>query len=315
MLSVKVAAGQPLTDLAPVNGRRALGGVCGFDGRVLVRMSPTDTEAGQAPAPTSARVVWPVLVLAICVVTWGSLLSFDAGDWPSPNQYPHNDPPANACGPLGAIVATTVFQSVGLAGWLAVVFLVGLDLSLFRRRQLVDLPWRAAGVVLAMLGTATLLALFLPDAVPRPVWGPGGALGVMASHVAREYLAPTGAAIVALALVGTGMFLASDQLVLRLLGGFVSLLSTLGDAGLAVGRGLWNLRRAAAADAAEVEEAEADQTWWQRRRAARLAAAAEADADEDADEEEDDGPTIRVRRRTPVVESSRQWPRCARRAQ
>lgn len=261
---------------------------------------PQQVVAADRTGQLAAIALLPAIAFVVV-----ALVSFDPADPPANRGFPPRVEPANACGPLGAIVATAVFQSVGLAGWLAVVFLVGLDLSLFRRRQLVDLPWRAAGVVLAMLGTATLLALFLPNAVPRPVWGPGGALGVMASHVAREYLAPTGAAIVALALVGTGMFLASDQLVLRLLGGFVSLLSTLGDAGLAVGRGLWNLRQRSAADLAEDEEAEADQSWWQRRRAARLAAVAEAeaDADEEADEEEDDGPTIRVRRRTPVVEA------------
>ncbi len=244
-----------------------------------------------------------VPVIAFVVV---SLASFDAADPPAGRGFPPRVEPANACGHLGAVVATTIYQSVGLAGWLAVGFLAGLDVAMFRRRQLADLPWRAGGVVLAMLGSTTLLTLFLPAAVPRPLWGPGGSIGLLAAHGALQYLAPTGAAIVALALLGTGLFLACDQLMVRLLGMLVSFLSTLGDAGLMVGRGLWNLRRRSAAEAEsedDAEEAEADQTWWQRRRAARLAAAAEAETEEDDDEEADDGPTIRVRRRTPVVEA------------
>jgi len=244
-----------------------------------------------------------VPLIAFVVV---ALVSFDAADPPAGRGFPPRVEPANACGHLGAIVANAVFQSVGLAGWLAVGFLTGLDIALFRRQQLTDLPWRAAGVVLAMLGAASLLTLFLPDVVPRPLWGPGGTLGLMAAHVARQYLAPTGAAIAAAALLGTGLFLACDQLMTRLLGLLVSFLSILGDAGIRVGRGLWNLRRRSVAEAeSEEEESAADQTWWQRRRAARLATAAEAPADDTQEDEQDDagdeGPTIRVRRRQPVV--------------
>ena len=260
----------------------------------------------QAAAADRSVQLAAIALLPVIAFVAVALVSFDAADPPAGRGFPPRVEPANACGHLGAVVATTIYQSVGLAGWLAVGFLAGLDLALFRRRQLADLPWRAAGVVLAMLGTATLLTLFLPNAVPRPLWGPGGSLGLMAAHVARQYLAPTGAAIVAAALLGTGLFLACDQLMMQLLGTLVSFLSSLGDAGLAVGRGLWNLRRRSAAEAEsedDAEEAEADQTWWQRRRAARLAAAAEAEEEEEEGEEADDGPTIRVRRRTPVSEA------------
>jgi len=269
-----------------------------------------DLPEAAAIADRSVQLAAIALVPVIAFVVV-ALVSFDPADPPAGRGFPLRVEPVNACGHLGAIVATVIFQSVGLAGWLAVGFLAGLDLALFRRRQLADLPWRAAGVVLAMLGAATLLTLFLPAAVPRPLWGPGGSLGLMAAHVAEQYLAPTGAAIVATALLATGLFLASERLMVGLFGGLVSFLSTLGDAGLAVGRGLWNLRRRSAAGAEgedDADEAQADQTWWQRRRAARLAAAAEAEAEEDeagedADEDADDGPTIRVRRRTPIVEA------------
>jgi S-DNA-T family DNA segregation ATPase FtsK/SpoIIIE len=262
---------------------------------------PQQAVAADRSVQLAAIALLPVIAFVVV-----SLASFDAADPPAGRGFPPRVEPANACGHLGAVVATTIYHSIGLAGWLAISFLAGLDLALFRRRLLADLPWRAAGVVLAILGSTTLLTLFLPDAVPRPLWGPGGNLGLMAAHLSLQYLAPTGAAIVALALLGTGLFLACDQLVTRLLGAFVSFLSTLGDAGLAVARGLWNLRRQAVAeDAADEDEAEADQTWWQRRRAARLAAEAD-DADDEQNEEEldaDDGPTIRVRRRVPVPEA------------
>jgi len=261
---------------------------------------PQQAVAADRSVQLAAIALLPVIAFVVV-----ALASFDPADPPAGRGFPPQIEPANACGHLGAVVATTIYHSIGLAGWLAVGFLAGLDLALFRRRVLADLPWRAAGVVLAILGSVTLLALFLPAGVPRPLWGPGGSLGLMAAHLSLQYLAPTGAAIAALALLGTGLFLACDQLVTRLLGAFVSLLSTLGDAGLAVGRGLWNLRRQAVAeDAADEEEAEADQTWWQRRRAARLATAGDDADDEDEDESDaDDGPTIRVRRRVSALEA------------
>ena len=265
-----------------------------------------DPDVPQQAAVADRRVqLAAIALLPVIVFVVVALISFDPADPPAGRGFPPRVEPTNACGHLGAAVATVIYQSVGLAGWLGVALLAGLDFSLFRRRQLADLPWRAAGVVLAMVGTATLLTLFLPAAVPRPLWGPGGALGLMAAHVADQLLAPTGAAIVASALLGTGLFLTSDRLVVRLLSLLVSNLSALGDAGLAAGRRIWNLRvrRTVAEDD---DDAEADQTWWQRRRAARLAAAAAADAETEATDDEadadDDGPPIKVRRRPPPVE-------------
>ena len=44
----------------------------------------------------------PMGALALAVFLWPAIVTFDTGDWPSPNQYPHNSPTMNACGIVGA---------------------------------------------------------------------------------------------------------------------------------------------------------------------------------------------------------------------
>ena len=129
-------------------------------------MSPTDTEAGQAPAPPSGRVIWPVLLLAICVVTWGSLLSFDAGDWPSPNQYPHNDPPANACGPAGAWVAYELFYYLGDGSYLLTLFATLAAAVWLVRGRVVNPVQRLAGLALLVSCAAAAVHL-VPLCCPK----------------------------------------------------------------------------------------------------------------------------------------------------
>ena len=72
--------------------------------------------------PGRRQIAGPVFGLALCVLVWGSLLTFDAGDWPSTHQYPHNDPAANACGRLGGWVAYHLFYYIGDGAYVAALF-------------------------------------------------------------------------------------------------------------------------------------------------------------------------------------------------
>ena len=51
---------------------------------------------------TLSAVAATVAAMAICAFLLPALVTFDPGDWPSPNQYPHNTPVHNACGVVGA---------------------------------------------------------------------------------------------------------------------------------------------------------------------------------------------------------------------
>lgn len=251
-----------------------------------------------------ARLLIPIALLPVVAFVAVALLSFDPADPPAGRGFPPRTIPMNACGPFGAVLATTIYQGVGLAGWLGLVLFACLNYALFLGRRFNDLPWRTAGASLAVLGLAGLLTLFLPPAAPRPLWGPGGLAGVLVGELANQYLASTGAAIVGLAVMGVGLYMAADQLVGRILSYVVVLITLLGDHSIRLVSRLWRPaethKNGIASEPVETEEL----TWWQRR---RQGVASDAVVDDDVDyeedvEEEDVGPTIKVRRRHPVAE-------------
>ena len=177
-------------------------------------MSPTDTEA--APAPRSGRVIWPVLVLAICVVTWGSLLSFDAGDWPSPNQYPHNDPPANACGPAGGWIAYELFYYLGDGSYLLALFATLAAGIWLVRGRVVNLIQRLAGLALLVSCAAAAVHLVsAPDSALLPE-GNGGILGAALGDFVAESFSGLGVVVVLGYALLVGLLFAAEGWVLRI---------------------------------------------------------------------------------------------------
>ncbi len=54
-----------------------------------------------------------MLMLLVCLCLWAPQLTFNAGDWPSPNRYPHPEVTANACGKVGAFIAYHLRRVIG----------------------------------------------------------------------------------------------------------------------------------------------------------------------------------------------------------
>jgi S-DNA-T family DNA segregation ATPase FtsK/SpoIIIE len=267
------------------------------------RTAPRGGATVPAAEPTSTaprdrvRDLTALGLLAACAFLIVALASFHPADPPAPRMFPPHARATNACGLFGSTIATGLYEAFGLGAWFVVAVAVGFDIALLRRRAMPDLPLRAAGAALATVGVCTLLAMFLPDWIDRPLWGPGGRAGALGRFFAEAYLARAGAAIVVSAVTGAGLFLACDTVLVRMAGGLT-----------AVGGGLVAAWRAAASRIAS------------RRTAASTSAPAGASApfpglrqwpagrsqatggDEAEDDEEDDSePTIRVRRREPPV--------------
>jgi hypothetical protein len=160
--------------------------------------------------------VTALVLLAAATFLLVSLATFDAADPPAPHAFPPNARALNACGAVGSFLAGQAYRWLGLASWLGLLLVAVLDVALLRRRVLPDLPLRTVGAVIATVGAATLLAMFLPDSLPRPVWGPGGAIGATGRMFAEGLLAHTGAAIVVSGITAAGLFLACDTLLARL---------------------------------------------------------------------------------------------------
>jgi S-DNA-T family DNA segregation ATPase FtsK/SpoIIIE len=264
-----------------------------------------------APRPTVVPTVEPatrnrvrdlgaLVLLATCGFLVVALTTFDPPDPPLSRGFPPNARATNSCGLVGAIAAGGLYEALGLGAWLAIGLVLATDVAMLRRRAMPDLPIRAAGAVVAVAAACALLALFLPDWAPRPLWGPGGRVGSIGRVLAETYLATTGAAILLVSLLGGGLFLACDTVLMRLgtiaaAGGTrfcASLVS-----GLSASAGLVRRRRSAAPATADVTEAARMFPGLRKR-----LAAAEAPDDEENNEDDDDSePTIRVRRREPVV--------------
>jgi hypothetical protein len=60
-----------------------------------------------------ARTALACFGIGVCLVLLCSCLSFDIGDWPSKFAFPHNAPPANWCGSIGAFCAYYLLYYIG----------------------------------------------------------------------------------------------------------------------------------------------------------------------------------------------------------
>ena len=277
------------------------------------RFASEPRSGGASVAPAAQPVPEPTILprnrfrdltalalLAGCLFVIAALATFDAADPPVSYGFPPHARATNACGFLGSIAASGLYEAFGLGAWIAVAAVAGFDLMLLRRRAMPDLPLRTAGGVVAVVGVCTLLAMFLPDWVARPIWGPGGHAGAIGRHFAEGYFAKTGAAIVVTAITAAGLFLACDTLVLRAVAGMTAVVGSITTAFVA---GLTHLRARRATRSRTVDglaEAAADVTTAYPGLRPRTAGGDAASDDEDGSEDDADGefgPTIRVRRR------------------
>lgn len=243
-----------------------------------------------------------LVLLATCGFLVVALVTFDPADPPLSRGFPPNARAVNGCGLVGAVVAAGLYEAIGIGAWLAVALLVAVDVAMLRRRPLPDLPLRAVGAVVAVAAACSLLAVFLPDWAPRPLWGAGGRMGSLGRLFAEAYLAKGGAAILLTALLGGGLFLACDSVLMRVgqmtWAGAARLGSGLRGGAAAAASGL-RRPRSAASVSANSGTAEIARVFPGLRH--RLTQGGQGDREDDADEGDDSEPTIRVRRREPPV--------------
>ena len=268
--------------------------------------APVEAAAEPAILPRNRfRDLTALALLAGCLFLVAALATFDPADPPVSYGFPPHARATNACGFLGAAAASALYEWFGLGAWLAVAAVAGCDLMLLRRRAMPDLPLRTAGGIVAVVGVCTLLAMFLPDWVARPIWGPGGHAGGIGRHFSEGYFAKTGAAIIVTTISGVGLFLACDTLVLRAVSGMTAALVGLTTAFVAgvshIGARIGSRSRAENSENADIATAFPGL----RLRTPAAGDDEEDDIDDDAVDaamEEDSEPAIRVRRREkPVV--------------
>jgi len=162
------------------------------------------------------RVVWPLLFLALCLFGWAAVLTFDLGDWPSPHQYPHNQPVHNACGRLGASAAYGVGYTLGAGVYPLLLFATLSGLTWLVRGSVGSAIERGVGLLLVVTCTSVsvhLIAGGVDSALPLEN---GGILGFALGELLRGNVSSVGTFIVVAASLFVGLVFATEGWVLSL---------------------------------------------------------------------------------------------------
>ncbi len=158
------------------------------------------------------------LALIACVFLWPALLTFHVGDWPSPNQYPHNDPAANACGPVGAWCAYHLRHVFGDGSYFLLLFATLASVLKVVRGEIGSIWERAFGLGLVVACTSASAHLISsPGPGSMPV-GHGGLIGFALGELLTGNLSRTGTIIILTSSWVVGLIFATQGWVLRLPG-------------------------------------------------------------------------------------------------
>ncbi|HQU43180.1 MAG TPA: DNA translocase FtsK [Pirellulales bacterium] len=164
-----------------------------------------------------------LLLLALSVFLSIALVTYDPADPPSDLVYPPQSVTNNACGWVGALVASLLFQLLGLGAYYLVVSLAMLDVALLGHKAVRNPSLRGAGWLLSLAGLTTLAAMAVPQFSPGPVIGAGGYLGATLYGLLAAHVATAGSFVLAFSLMVAGWLLATDYLLLRLSGWLVAI--------------------------------------------------------------------------------------------
>ncbi|MGD2108568.1 MAG: DNA translocase FtsK 4TM domain-containing protein [Phycisphaerae bacterium] len=152
----------------------------------------------------------------VCAFLWPALLTFDLGDWPSPNQFPYPSPPSNACGVIGAWAAYHLNYYVGWGAYPLLVFATLGAVLRVKGTGVSHLIERTLGVALfAICVSAAVHLLSTGSANSLPI-GDGGLLGRALGNLLLANLDRLGTAIVLVAALVVGLVFATQGWVMQL---------------------------------------------------------------------------------------------------
>lgn len=176
-------------------------------------MSTTHIE--QQPRVIIPRASRRNEILAILLLAVGSLLALCLI---SATFYP-NDPSWNSAGlsetknwagSIGANVAATAFQFIGLASFLLPLLLFAAAWRRFRRNA-IHHPWtRIAGLIVLVIAASALLSISQMKPLFDSSVHPGGLLGAVVSQGLASGLSNVGATVLLVAIAATGLLLATN---------------------------------------------------------------------------------------------------------
>ena len=170
---------------------------------------------GSRAVGLTRSAVLPTVALLACVFLWPALLTFHVGDWPSPNQHPHNNPAANACGLVGAWCAYHLRHFLGDGTYLLLLFATLAALLKVVRGEIGSIWERVFGLGLVVACTSASAHLIC-DPGPRsmPV-GHGGLVGYALGDLLTGNLSRVGTIIVLTSSWVVGLIFATQGWILK----------------------------------------------------------------------------------------------------
>ncbi len=157
-----------------------------------------------------------VLLTIVCLFLWISCITFDAGDWPNANTYPHNDPIANWCGPVGAWIGYNLFHFIGQGTWPLLLFVTICSFVLITGSKLTGWIFRIIGMLILTAVSSSILALVQPAWPGGLPEGSGGVVGLAIVSFLRQFFSTFGTSLILLFSLAVGLILAADELVIYL---------------------------------------------------------------------------------------------------
>ena len=191
------------------------------------RMSDEHSDDSAARSPNFARDIFAIALVAFTLLLTVSMVTRDVADpveapiWPlrtlyTPDAiaYPQNESITNACGYWGALLASALFDGLGLAAALIVGGLGGVSTALLIRGHMNAPVLRTLGGSVVVLGAATAANLLPVQLEGMPVVGNGGYLGAMMSGWLQSHFAPAGTWILTLTVLSVGLLMTTDYALL-----------------------------------------------------------------------------------------------------
>ena len=165
------------------------------------------------------RSLLPLIAsLAVCLFMWPALLTFDVGDWPSPNQYPHNAPSVNACGLLGAWCAYQLFYYLGDGVYPILLFATLAAGMRVVRGEIGHVGERLLGLALLVACTSASAHLLAGAGANSLPVGHGGVIGFALGELLARHVSGWGTLVVLGSSLFVGLLFATEGWVLKIPG-------------------------------------------------------------------------------------------------
>ncbi len=167
---------------------------------------------------TRSPAAWarPICLLTFAVFLWPAMWTFNAGDWPSPNQYPPFTPSMNACGVVGAWFAYQLRYHFGDGSYPLLLFVTLAAFVWLVRGHIGNFWQRLFGIALVVACTSISSHLIAqPGSGALPV-GPGGLFGYALGELLTKNLSRVGTLIILASSLVVGLVFATEGWVLTL---------------------------------------------------------------------------------------------------